>query len=77
MAAQARSEWRASLGLGVGVERQAANGQTAIDIAISSEKDSVCVEHILGGGRELALSRASKTAIDLIRRYLLERKVEK
>lgn len=77
MAAQARSEWRASLGLGVGVERQAADGQTAIDIAISSEKDSVCVEHILGGGRELALSRASKTAIDLIRRYLLERKVEK
>ncbi|MEO1992338.1 MAG: molybdopterin-binding protein [Pirellulales bacterium] len=77
LADQARSEWHASLGLGVGVERQAVDGRTAIDIAISSEQDSVSFEHVLGGGRELALSRASKTAVDSIRRYVLERMVEK
>ena len=39
-------------------------------IALSDGQNVEQIEHMLGGGATLALSRAAKTAIDLVRRKL-------
>jgi len=67
LARRARAAFGADLGLGVGAVRPAADGREAIDIAIVSERATETIEHILGGGPILALSRAAKAALDLVR----------
>jgi hypothetical protein len=41
-----------------------------VTIALSDGQRVEQVEHMLGGGPTLALSRAAKTAVDLVRRTL-------
>jgi nicotinamide-nucleotide amidase len=67
LAAAARRETGASVGLGVGPVRPAADNRQAVDIAIAREDGTAVVEHVLGGGPDLAASRAAKTALDLVR----------
>jgi len=67
LARRARTAFGADLGLGVGPVRPAAEGREAIDIAMVSQAAAETVEHVLGGGPILALSRAAKAALDLVR----------
>ena len=55
------------MGLGVGAVRPAADGRQAVDIAIATADGTTVTEHVLGGGLELAASRATKTALNLVR----------
>ncbi len=78
LADRARRECVTTLGLGVGGPRPGAEGRTVIDVALSGLTDRggrpavVRLEHVLGGGPDLAGSRAAKSAIDLVRRSLAE-----
>jgi nicotinamide-nucleotide amidase len=67
LARRARLAFGADLGLGVGPVRPTAEGREAIDIAIESEQCGETIEHVLGGGQILALSRAAKAALDFVR----------
>jgi hypothetical protein len=44
-----------------------------VAIALSDGQHVEQIEHMLGGGPTLALSRAAKTAVDLVRRTLASR----
>jgi nicotinamide-nucleotide amidase len=70
LAARARAEFGTSLGLGVGSPRAAAEGRSIIDIALADATTTHEVAHVMGGGPGLALSRAAKSAIDLVRRRI-------
>jgi nicotinamide-nucleotide amidase len=72
LAEQARAEFGTAIGLGVGAERSAADGRRAIDIAIADADGTRQIEHVVGGGPTLALSRAAKTAVDLVRHRVRE-----
>jgi hypothetical protein len=72
LAEQARAEFGTAIGLGVGAERPAADGRRAIDIAIADADGTRQIEHVVGGGPTLALSRAAKTAVDLVRHRVRE-----
>ncbi|MCE9630803.1 MAG: competence/damage-inducible protein A [Planctomycetia bacterium] len=67
LAERARSEFAAAVGLGVGAVRPAADGRQAVDIAIAAANGTTVTEHVLGGGPDLAASRAAKTALNLVR----------
>ena len=67
LAERARREFDAAVGLGVGAVRPAADGRQAVDIAIATADGTTVTEHVLGGGLELAASRATKTALNLVR----------
>lgn len=70
LAERARSEFGTAIGLGVGAERPAADGRRAIDIAVADADGTRQIEHVVGGGPALALARAAKTAVDLVRHRL-------
>ena len=70
LAERARAERGASLGLAVGPARPGPDGRSVVVIALSDGQNVEQIEHMLGGGATLALSRAAKTAIDLVRRKL-------
>jgi len=70
LAALARRERNADLGLAIGPPQADADGKTALEIVLASDRGPERVMHRLGGGPTLALSRAAKTAIDLVRRSL-------
>ncbi len=70
LAERACREFGTPLGLGVGGPRPAAEGRTALDVAVVGPAGTTQVEHTLGGGPDLAGSRAAKAAIDLVRRSL-------
>jgi hypothetical protein len=44
-----------------------------VTIALADGRRVEVIEHMLGGGPTLALSRAAKTAVDLVRRTLVSR----
>jgi hypothetical protein len=44
-----------------------------VAIALADGEHVDVIEHMLGGGPTLALSRAAKTAVDLVRRTLASR----
>jgi nicotinamide-nucleotide amidase len=71
LAQRARSTFSTDLGLGVGPERPAAEGRTAVDICLVTPRGPVRIEHMLGGGATLAGSRAAKSAIDRVRLWAL------
>ncbi|MBM4011063.1 MAG: damage-inducible protein CinA [Planctomycetes bacterium] len=62
-----RDEVGATVGLAVGDERPAAEGRRALDIAVADAAGVAVVEHVIGGGPDLAASRAAKTAVNLVR----------
>jgi hypothetical protein len=72
-AAAIRRERTAACGLAVGPVRPAAEGRQAVDIAIADDAGVDVVEHVFGGGPDLARSRAAKTAINLVRLRMLGR----
>jgi len=66
-ARQVRDEFGATVGLAVGDERPAAEGRTAVDIAVADAAGVAVVEHVIGGGPDLAAARAAKTAVNAVR----------
>jgi nicotinamide-nucleotide amidase len=60
----------ASLGLAVGPVRADSEGRSVVDIALAGGGRVERIEHMLGGGSGVAVSRAAKTAVDLVRRRL-------
>jgi nicotinamide-nucleotide amidase len=72
LAERARTEFGTAIGLGVGAERPAADGRWAIDIAVADADGTRQIEHVVGGGPALALSRAAKTAVNLVRHRLIQ-----
>ena len=67
LAERVRRETGAAYGLGVGPVR-AADGIESVDIAIAGPRGGRVVEHRLGGAGTVKMSRAAKTAIDLVRK---------
>jgi nicotinamide-nucleotide amidase len=67
-AERARQDAGADLGLAVGPPQTDADGKTTLDIVLVSAAGVERMTHRLGGGASLALSRAAKTAVDLVRR---------
>ena len=72
LATAARCEFGSSIGLGIGPPRPTAEGRQAVDIALATAAGCRRLEHVLAGGPFLALPRAAKTAIDLVRTVLRE-----
>jgi nicotinamide-nucleotide amidase len=70
LAAWARDELGATCGLAVGPARRDAEGVETVVIALASPEGTDVIEHRLGGSGPLRLSRAAKTAIDLVRKRL-------
>lgn len=70
-AAKVRDECAASIGLAVGDERPAADGRRAVDVAVADAAGVAVTEHVIGGGPDLAASRAAKTAVNMVRLRLL------
>jgi len=71
LAAAARREFGAAVGLGIGGLRTGPDGREALDIAIETERETRVTTHVLGGGPDIAASRAAKTAVDRVRLSLL------
>jgi nicotinamide-nucleotide amidase len=67
LAARARHETGAAYGLGVGPVHLAAGIET-VGIAITGPRGGHVIEHRLGGAGTIRISRAAKTAIDLVRK---------
>jgi nicotinamide-nucleotide amidase len=67
-AARARREFATDVGLGIGGIRATVDGRPVVVLAIDSPAGTTRVEHVLGGGPSLALVRAAKAGIDLVRR---------
>ena len=72
LAERARRDFDAAVGLGVAGPRPGAEGRTLLDMALVGPFGAVRIEHTLGGGPDLAGSRAAKTAVDLVRRTVAE-----
>ena len=73
LAARARAEHNAALGLGVGAVEPVADGRGEIEVALVTDAGVERFRHMLGGGAFLAGSRAAKFAIDQVRRWALAR----
>lgn len=73
LAQRARADFGATLGLAVGAARPGPDGRRMVAIALADGEHVDVIEHMLGGGPTLALSRAAKTAVDLVRRTLASR----
>ena len=72
LAERARRDYSATVGLGIGPVRPAADGRPAIGFAVVSESGIQIAEHVLGGGPDLAGSRAAKSALDMVRIQTLD-----
>jgi nicotinamide-nucleotide amidase len=70
LAERARTDFGAAMGLAVGAASPGSDGRSMVRIALSDGHSVEQIEHVLGGGRALAQARATKTAIDLVRRKL-------
>ncbi|MBU6308440.1 MAG: CinA family protein [Planctomycetes bacterium] len=71
-AAEVRRRHAAAVGIAVGDVRPAAEGRRAVDVAIADDAGTTVVEHVFGGGADLAPTRAAKSAINLVRLRMLE-----
>ena len=70
-ARRCREEHVADVGLAIGPEADGPEpGRTRVAIAMATPSGVETVEHVLGGAGSLRLSRAAKTALDLVRRSL-------
>jgi nicotinamide-nucleotide amidase len=72
LAEQARTLCGGSIGLGIGPIRPGAEGRPVMGIAVGWASGHRYLEHVLGGGPDLAGSRAAKAALDLVRTTLLK-----
>jgi nicotinamide-nucleotide amidase len=70
-ARRCRDEHAADVGLAVGPESDGPeSGRSRVTIAMATPSGVETVEHVLGGAGSLRLSRAAKTALDLLRRTM-------
>ena len=69
LAQSCRNAWGATHALAVG-QAYPQEGREAVGIALAGPQGVVTVEHVLGGGPELRLVRAAKTALNLVRLQL-------
>lgn len=70
-ARRCRDEHAADVGLVVGPESDGPEpGRSRVTIAMATPSGVETVEHVLGGAGSLRLSRAAKTALDLLRRTM-------
>lgn len=69
---EVRRRFGATIGLAVGDVRPAAEGRRAVDVAIAAADGAETVEHVFGGGADLAPTRAAKSAINLVRLRMLK-----
>lgn len=71
LAAEAiRSSFRADIGLAIGPELPGPEpGRTHATIAMATASGVEIIEHVLGGAGSLRVSRAAKSALDLVRRH--------
>jgi hypothetical protein len=67
LAAEIRRDRGVTLGLGVGPIRRS-EGVESLEIALVGPEGVRVVEHRLGGAGTVKISRAAKTAIDLVRK---------
>ena len=72
LAEKARATFGGSIGLGIGSAYPIADGRTAIQFAVATTAGGRGIEHVVGGGPDLALSRAAKAALNLVRTLALE-----
>lgn len=72
LAERARATFGGSVGLGIGSAYPAAEGRTALRFVIAHAAGRRILEHVCGGGPDLAASRAAKAALDLVRTFALE-----
>ena len=70
LAGYARDELKATHGLAVGPVVSADDGLETVAIALVGPSGAETVTHRLGGSGSLRLSRAAKTALDLVRKRL-------
>jgi nicotinamide-nucleotide amidase len=68
LARRSREAFAAEVGLGIGPAVTGGDGGPTVAIALVSDAGLETVEHILAGEKRLAISRAAKTALDLVRR---------
>jgi nicotinamide-nucleotide amidase len=73
LAARARAEHGAAVGLGIGPVEPAADGRGEIEVTLVADTGVEQFRHMLGGGPFLAGSRAAKFAIDRVRLWALAR----
>jgi nicotinamide-nucleotide amidase len=73
-AEEIRRRHAAAVGLAVGDVRPAAEGRRAVDVAIADGDGTTVIEHVFGGGADLAPTRAAKSAINIVRLRMLEGK---
>ena len=66
-AARARRDFAADVGLGIGGIGTSADGRQVLMLALDTPAGTTEVEHVLGGGPTLALTRAAKAGLDLVR----------
>ncbi len=71
LAEQARTTFGGSVGLGIGSAFPTADGRTALRFGVATSTGTRIAEHVLGGGPDLAASRAAKAALDLVRTFAL------
>ena len=71
-AEEVRGRHAAAVGIAVGDVRPAAEGRQAVDVAIADDAGTAVIEHVFGGGADLAPTRAAKFAINLVRLRMLE-----
>jgi hypothetical protein len=72
-AARARREFAADVGLGIGGIGTSADGRQVLMLALDTPAGTTEVEHVLGGGPTLALTRAAKAGLDLVRHHAAAR----
>ena len=66
-AARARRDFAADVGLGIGGIGTSADGRQVLMLALDTPAGTTAMEHVLGGGPTLALTRAAKAGLDLVR----------
>jgi nicotinamide-nucleotide amidase len=71
LASRAGDQFAADVSLGIGPVRPAADGRHAVAISLLSAAGREIIEHTLAGDPELALRRAAKAGLDLVRRRVM------
>ncbi len=71
LAERARGQFAADAALGIGPLRLAEDGRGVVTLALLQGRSLETVEHRLAGDPELAIRRAAKAALDLVRRRML------
>jgi len=70
LARRSRDVFAAEIGLGIGPAAPGDDGRPTLVIALLADGGGETVTHVLAGDQQLAISRAAKAALDLVRRRI-------